>query len=69
MEQSEPINALRFLSIDAVQKANSGHPGMPMGMAEIATALWKNHLNGYNLQEKIWSIVMYIQWHERVFGD
>ena len=45
MEQSEPINALRFLSIDAVQKANSGHPGMPMGMAEIATALWKNHLN------------------------
>jgi asparagine synthase (glutamine-hydrolysing) len=31
--------------------------------------LWKNHLNGYNLQEKIWSIVMYIQWHERVFGD
>ena len=45
MEHSEPINALRFLSIDAVQKANSGHPGMPMGMAEIATALWKNHLN------------------------
>ena len=37
-------NAIRFLSIDAVQKANSGHPGMPMGMAEIATALWKNHL-------------------------
>ena len=45
MEHSEPINALRFLSVDAVQKANSGHPGMPMGMAEIATALWKNHLN------------------------
>ena len=45
MEHSEPVNALRFLSIDAVQKANSGHPGMPMGMAEIATALWKNHLN------------------------
>ena len=45
MEHSEAINALRFLSIDAVQKANSGHPGMPMGMAEIATALWKNHLN------------------------
>ena len=44
MRQSDPINALRFLSIDAVQKANSGHPGMPMGMAEIATALWKNHL-------------------------
>ena len=45
MNNSEPTNALRFLSIDAVQKANSGHPGMPMGMAEIATALWKNHLN------------------------
>ena len=45
MLHSEPVNALRFLSIDAVQKANSGHPGMPMGMAEIATALWKNHLN------------------------
>jgi transketolase len=44
LRQSDPINALRFLSIDAVQKANSGHPGMPMGMAEIATALWKNHL-------------------------
>ena len=37
-------NAIRFLSIDAVQKANSGHPGMPMGMAEIATSLWSNHL-------------------------
>ncbi|MDA1082844.1 MAG: transketolase [Proteobacteria bacterium] len=45
MQNSEPTNALRFLSIDAVQKANSGHPGMPMGMAEIATSLWKNHLN------------------------
>ena len=45
MNNSEPTNALRFLSIDAVQKANSGHPGMPMGMAEIATVLWKDHLN------------------------
>ena len=44
MQKSEPINALRFLSADAVQKANSGHPGMPMGMAEIATALWSKHL-------------------------
>lgn len=44
MHQSDPINALRFLSVDAVQKANSGHPGMPMGMAEIATALWNKHL-------------------------
>ena len=44
LQYSEPINALRFLSADAVQKANSGHPGMPMGMAEIATALWSKHL-------------------------
>tara|TARA_B100000963_G_scaffold96177_1_gene82928 strand:+ start:11131 stop:13119 length:1989 start_codon:yes stop_codon:yes gene_type:complete len=45
LQKSDPINALRFLSIDAVQKANSGHPGMPMGMAEIATTLWSKHLN------------------------
>ncbi len=37
-------NALRALAMDAVQKANSGHPGMPMGMAEIAVALWRNNL-------------------------
>ncbi|GAB5094423.1 transketolase [Caballeronia sp. HLA56] len=37
-------NALRMLAIDAVQQANSGHPGMPMGMAEIAVALWGRHL-------------------------
>ena len=45
MQHIVPTNALRFLSIDAVQKANSGHPGMPMGMAEIATSLWGKHLN------------------------
>ncbi len=37
-------NAIRVLAMDAVQKANSGHPGMPMGMAEIAVALWGRHL-------------------------
>jgi transketolase len=37
-------NAIRALAMDAVQKANSGHPGMPMGMAEIAVALWKGAL-------------------------
>ncbi|HTP48708.1 MAG TPA: transketolase [Casimicrobiaceae bacterium] len=37
-------NALRALAMDAVQAANSGHPGMPMGMAEIAVALWRRHL-------------------------
>ena len=36
-------NAIRALAMDAVQKANSGHPGMPMGMAEIAVALWAGH--------------------------
>jgi transketolase len=37
-------NAIRALSMDAVQQANSGHPGMPMGMADIAVALWSRHL-------------------------
>ena len=35
-------NAIRFLSIDAVEKANSGHPGMPMGMADVVTILYKD---------------------------
>ena len=38
-------NILRVLAMDAVEKAKSGHPGMPMGMADIAEALWRNHLN------------------------
>ena len=37
-------NALRFLAIDAVEAAKSGHPGMPMGMADIAEVLWRDHL-------------------------
>ena len=41
---SQLANCIRFLAIDAVQKANSGHPGMPMGMADIATILYEKHL-------------------------
>ncbi|MEB0013592.1 transketolase [Glaciimonas sp. Gout2] len=40
---SKMANAIRALAMDAVQKANSGHPGMPMGMADIAVALWAKH--------------------------
>src|SRR6201988_1113472 len=40
----ELANAIRALAADAVEKAKSGHPGMPMGMAEIAVALWTRHL-------------------------
>ena len=46
-------NAIRFLSIDAVEKANSGHPGMPMGMADVATVLFKNFLN-FNPKNPNW---------------
>ena len=41
---SQSANALRILAADAVQQANSGHPGMPMGMAEVAEVLWRRHL-------------------------
>ncbi|MFQ5982432.1 MAG: transketolase, partial [Woeseiaceae bacterium] len=40
----ELANAIRALSMDAVEKANSGHPGMPMGMADIAEVLWNDYL-------------------------
>ena len=46
-------NCIRFLSIDAVQKANSGHPGMPMGMADVATVLFKDFLN-FNPKNPDW---------------
>ena len=46
-------NAIRFLSIDAVQKANSGHPGMPMGMADVVTILFKYYLK-FNPQNPNW---------------
>ncbi|MDC1128769.1 transketolase [Candidatus Pelagibacter sp.] len=46
-------NCIRFLSIDAVQKSNSGHPGMPMGMADVATVLFKNFLR-FNPKNPNW---------------
>ena len=46
-------NAIRALAMDAVQAANSGHPGMPMGMADIAVALWKHHLR-HNPANPLW---------------
>ena len=50
---TELSNAIRFLSIDAVQKANSGHPGMPMGMADVSTVLFKYHLR-FNPKNPSW---------------
>ncbi len=47
-------NAIRALSMDAVQKANSGHPGAPMGMADIAEVLWRDHLK-HNPQNPQWA--------------
>ena len=41
---ADMANAIRFLSADAVQQANSGHPGMPMGMADVATVLFRKYL-------------------------
>jgi len=44
-KNNDLANILRVLAMDAVEKAKSGHPGMPMGMADIAEVLWRNHLN------------------------
>jgi transketolase len=51
---AQMANAIRALAMDAVQKANSGHPGMPMGMAEIAVALWGRHLS-HNPANPLWA--------------
>ncbi|MEZ9648533.1 MULTISPECIES: transketolase [unclassified Vibrio] len=45
MNRKHLANAIRALSMDGVQQANSGHPGAPMGMADIAEVLWRSHLN------------------------
>ena len=51
----ELANAIRFLAIDAVQAANSGHPGMPMGMADIAEVLWRDHVAHNPANPKWWN--------------
>ncbi|MFW9804791.1 MAG: transketolase family protein, partial [Candidatus Thorarchaeota archaeon] len=51
--QNRAINTIRFLAADAVQKANSGHPGMPMGAATMAYTLWTKHLR-FNPQNPDW---------------
>ena len=52
-QHNDLANCIRFLSIDAVQKANSGHPGMPMGMADVATVLFKKFLR-FNPKNPDW---------------
>ncbi|MEY4083866.1 MAG: transketolase [Pseudomonadota bacterium] len=52
--EKDMANAIRALAMDAVQKANSGHPGMPMGMAEMAVALWRDHLQ-HNPTDPKWA--------------
>ncbi|PSU06855.1 transketolase [Photobacterium gaetbulicola] len=54
MERKVLANAIRALSMDGVQQANSGHPGAPMGMADIAEVLWRNHMN-HNPQNPEWA--------------
>lgn len=52
--RKELANAIRALSMDAVQKAKSGHPGAPMGMADIAEVLWRDYLN-HNPTNPLWA--------------
>ena len=52
-QNKDLANAIRFLSIDAVEKANSGHPGLPMGMADVVTILFKYYLK-FNSQNPNW---------------
>src|SRR6185369_15480465 len=54
ISRRELANAVRFLAIDAVEKAKSGHPGAPMGMADIAEVLWRDHLK-HNPANPAWA--------------
>ena len=47
------VDTIRTLSIDAIEKANSGHPGLPMGVAPMAYTLWQNHLD-VNPENPMW---------------
>ena len=49
--ETRAINTIRFLAADAVQKANSGHPGLPMGTAAMAFVVWTRHLKEYSLTD------------------
>ena len=48
------VNAIRVLAADAIQKANSGHPGLPLGSAAMAYELWANHMN-HNAKNPKWA--------------
>ena len=52
------VNTIRALAIDTVQKANSGHPGLPMGAAPMAYVLWTRYLN-HNPKNPQWSQIIY----------
>ncbi|HEY6893611.1 MAG TPA: transketolase, partial [Rhodanobacteraceae bacterium] len=53
VDSARLANAVRMLAADAVERAKSGHPGMPMGMAEVAVALWTRHLR-HNPRDPEW---------------
>ena len=52
--QTQSINAIRFLSADGVQRAKSGHPGLPMGTAAMAYTIWTRHLS-HNPKNPQWA--------------
>jgi hypothetical protein len=54
VSQASLANAIRVLAMDSIQAANSGHPGAPMGMAEMAVALWNRHLR-HNPADPKWA--------------
>ena len=53
LDDQQRINAIRFLAVDAIQKANSGHPGLPLGAAAMAYTLWSRHLK-FNAADSAW---------------